>query len=146
MSLEEVRIEEISVATQVANGRRRRGGRGRIGSRRRRRWFADHLDDAAASAATADVMIGGSLDIIARRTDGFVRSAFDPAASPEGGVAFRQGSDGGSCGGRRRRSVQFHNHRLEFLQIGADVHSAGIAWRGIRIILLLHRLRLDGNW
>ena len=39
----------------------------------------------------------------------------------------------------RRRFVPFHNHRLEFLQIGNDVHSvsAGIVSCHIRIVVLL---------
>ena len=56
-------------------------------------------------------MIGRVLDIIARRVLVLAFSALDPATSPEGGVAFRQGSDGW----RQRRSVQFHYHRLEFI-------------------------------
>ena len=47
----------------------------------------------------------------------------------------------------RRKYVQFHNHRLEFLQIVADVRSvsAGIFGHHIRIVVLLHRLRFDGH-
>ena len=74
-----------------------------------RRRFAQHLDDTANSAATAHVMIGSGSNIIARRVLVLACSAFNPATSPEGGVAFRRRKLKKSW--RQRRSVQFHYHR-----------------------------------
>ena len=81
-----------------------------------RRRFAQHLDDTANSAATAHVMIGSGSNIIARRVLVLACSAFNPATSPEGGVAFRRRKLQKSWQRRseeERRSVQFHYHRLD---------------------------------